>query len=152
MHSSGSASSVSTSGNIIPTVDFDLSIITLSCRIPTLPLIFPFTYPLPHPQRRPHSRFSFQRAQLRSYYWFNFYPTARRPALLWPQVVHDSFRSVIHVINDCHVQSFRRRIIRRDSLCSRHCSRRSILTFPTVPTYMCLHLIRRDLLSGSKLD
>ena len=32
--------------SIIPTVDFDLSIITLSCRIPTLPLIFLFTYPL----------------------------------------------------------------------------------------------------------
>ena len=38
------------------------------------------------------------------------------------------------------------------SLCSRPCSRRSILIFPTVPTYMCLYLVKRELLSGRKLD
>ena len=83
------------------------------CRIPTLPLIFPFTYSPSRRQCGPYLGCSPTRAQLRSHGWSNFYSTTRRPVLPWPQVV---FTGIIHVIYECHDPYFRRGVIGRDRI------------------------------------
>ena len=105
--------------NIIPTMT------------PTFPLFASFV-------------FEFQPSQ----HWSNFYATTRGPVLRWPQVAHDSSRASSMGFASAMSSLFEeessggigydqgeglsRKIV--ISLCSHHCSHRSMLTFPTVPT------------------